>query len=616
MWFGIGAGREGVRRDGGWPLWMAVGLLLGSLPGCGSRPAPVRATRPVSADAVVFQDVAAASGLAFGHVTGGTGSKFMPETMGSGCGFLDFDGDGLLDVLLLSGRMIGAPALHGDPISAVVTPGLYHNLGGGRFEPVTSGSGLDAPLYAMGCAVADYDNDGRDDVYITCTLDASRLFHNEGGGRFRDVTTETGVGNESRWGAGAAWLDYDRDGRLDLFVCNYLDYSLDRHVRCTNRLGQESFCTPRHYEGLPSALYHNEGGGRFRDVSASSGIAAVTGKALGVTVCDVDRDGWPDLYVACDTTPNLYFRNTGKGRFLEAGVETGIAFAENGLARAGMGVDWAALGPKGELGIVVANYTNEPVSFFYESGKQFFVEQTAAAGLGEPTMLTLGFGAFFFDYDNDSRKDLFLANGHVQDDVHLFQNNLQYAQPHQLFRNVGADPATSGPPRFDEVTADAGPPFAVPRVSRGAAWGDYDNDGDLDILINNNGGAAELLRNDGGNRKHWLQVRLEGRRSNRNGVGAEVRVKSGGNAWRDVMKSGSSYCSASMLRVHFGLGEHAGYDRIEVVWPSGRTEIWPAGPADRLLHLVEGTGQEQTAGRANRVKSGQPDGDATGARGR
>jgi enediyne biosynthesis protein E4 len=602
---------------------------------------------------VTFADVTQAAGIRFTHVNGGSGHKYMPETMGSGCAFLDVDGDDRLDLFLVNGRPLrgdGEAGGVGDtstkhvthvrpvapsPTPPVATSALYRNNGDGTFTDITAGSGLDTPMFGMGCAVGDTDNDGRDDLYVTCALEPSHLFHNEGGGKFRDVTAAAGLGNGGRWATSAAWLDYDRDGRLDLFVCNYVKYDLAHDVFCPNRLGKKSYCTPRYYDGLPPALYHNEGGGRFRDVSAASGIGSVIGKGLGIAVCDVNRDGCPDLYVANDTMPNFLFRNEcggappGHSHFTEIGTEAGVAFGENGLARAGMGVDAAPIGPHGELALVVANFSNEPVSLFWEEGNSFFSERTYTAGLARATLLTLGFGAFFFDYDNDGAADLFIANGHVQDDIRLFQSNLSYAEPHQLFHNEGAStgrgaagppsppgarPPALGPrktfavperasPAFAEVGAAAGPPFTVARVSRGAAHGDVDNDGDLDLLVNNNNGPCELLRNDGGNRRHWLQTKLVGRRSNRDGIGAEVKVTAGGYVGRDRVRSGSSYCSASMLRLHFGLGDRARYDAIEVNWPSGLTERWPGGAADRMLTLTEGSGTRTKGDKLSSVGS-------------
>jgi hypothetical protein len=445
----------------------------------------------------------------------------------------------------------------------------------------------------MGVAVGDFDNDGRDDLYVTAALEPGRLFRNEGAGHFRNVTRSAGVGDAGHWGTSAAWLDYDRDGRLDLFVCNYVRYDLAHDLVCKNRLGQKSYCTPHHYPPDRCSLFHNDGGPpdapRFTDVSVSSGVAATTAKALGVTVADFDGDGWPDLYVASDTTPNLLLHSTagpnGGRVFREEGLETGVAYGENGLARAGMGVDttWLAddrPGSRQRLSVAVANFSNEPLSLFVQDGPGLFTDQTYEAGLATTHLSYLGFGLFFFDADNDGRPDLFVNNGHVQDDIQLFQNNLRYAQRCQLFRGMGGS-------RFLEVSDTAGEPFRRVRVGRGAAYGDFDDDGDLDLLLTSNGGPAELLRNDTTPRRHWLQVTTQGARSNRDGLGAEVTVTAGGRRQRQWVRSGSSYCSASARCLQFGLGDAARVERVEVRWPSGMVSRLGPLPADQRLRITE-----------------------------
>jgi enediyne biosynthesis protein E4 len=376
---------------------------------------------------------------------------------------------------------------------------------------------------------------------------------------------------------------------LDLFVCNYLRYDLAHNLVCRNRLGGRSYCTPHHYPADRCSLFHNEGGGRFTDVSRRSGVAGSTAKALGVTVADFDGDDWPDLYVASDTTPNLLLHNVagpgGTRVFREEGLESGVAYGESGLARAGMGVDTAWLDGTGAerrqgLAVGVANFSDEPLSLFVQDGPGLFTDRTYEAGLASTHLAYLGFGLFFFDADNDGRPDLFVNNGHVQDDIQLFQNNLRYAEPCQLFRGEGGG-------RFTDVSATAGAPFRRARVGRGAAYGDVDPDGRLDILLTSNNGPAELLRNDTVPHRHWLQVETRGTKSNRDGLGAEVTVTAGGRRQRQWVRSGSSYCSASMRWPHFGLGDAARVDSVEVRWPSGA--ITHSGPvrADQRLRVVE-----------------------------
>jgi hypothetical protein len=604
-------------------------ILLLAVAGCSrTGAAPPAADGIRSADrrpplAAQFTDVTGAAGIRFRHTTGGFGRKLMPETMGSGCAFWDYNGDGRLDILLLNGRPLGGGGVvppaegwagarrrgtrraaegpgpseaaragrgvrRGDGANGLPTLALFRNDGNGRFTDVTRAAGLAVPMYGMGCCAADYDNDGDADLYVTCALGPSHLFRNNGDGTFTDVTARAGVANggPGRWGTSCAWLDYDRDGRLDLFVANYVRYDVAHDVPCAGPTGKKTFCTPEQYLGQPSVLYHNDGNGTFRDVSGPSGIGHTVGKALGVVVCDVNRDGYPDLYVANDTTSNLLFRNAGKGdgastgTFVEEGLTRGLAYAEAGLPRAGMGADEAEALNDGRQAFLVSNFAGEGLTLFREERDGFFLDATLAAGLREPTLRTLGFGLCFFDADNDGRPEIFVANGHIQDDIQEQEPTVSYRQPHQLFQ---ADERGV----YHDVSAEAGPPFAVGRVSRGAACGDYDDDGDLDLLVNNNGGAPELLRNDLAPGRRWLEVALRGSESNRDAIGAEVTLRAGGITQRQRVRCGSSYCSQSMLRLHFGLAGATQVDTLEVRWPSDRVERREHLPVDRRIDVVE-----------------------------
>jgi hypothetical protein len=570
--------------------WLYL-LTLFSLPfagcSCGKSSAPTTTPRlSASAAPVQFSDVAQAAGIRFHHFNGASGKKYMPETMGSGGAFLDFDNDGWLDVLLLNGKSLEgrrqkaegrkqSSSLISHPSSLI----LYHNNRNGTFSDVTKGSGFNLPLCAMGCCVGDYDNDGWPDVYITTALEPNRLFHNEGNGRFRDVTAQAGVG-DPRWGTSCAWVDYDNDGWLDLFVGNYVKYrSLADDQWCSLRAGHKSYCTPEAYTGESCLLYRNNGNGTFSDVSQPSGVAAPEGMALGVALLDYDDDGWMDIAVANDERPNFLFHNVPNTnlpthqltrRFEEVGLKVGIALAEDGVPKAGMGIDASDCRNDGRLALLVSNFSNEGLSFFRQERTDLFIEASFRVGVGQPSFLLLGFGLFFGDYDNDGLQDAFVANGHVQDDINLLQSTITYAERNLLFRNLGDG-------NFREVGRQSGTPFTIERVSRGAAYGDYDNDGDLDILITNNNGPAELLRNEGGNKQNWLQVEVrgkkgkegEGRGSNREAIGAKVIVKTGNVTQRQWVRSGSSYLSESMRRLHFGLGRAAQADLVEVRFPSG-----------------------------------------------
>ncbi len=568
--------------------------------GCGrpaaSLPPRSRATPPPFA--VQWTDVAGKAGVRFRHVNGASGHKYMPETMGAGGAFLDFDGDGWLDLFLVNSRPVEvavapgtrtastsrpvrAPAAKDDGQSA--RPCLLRNRGDGTFVDVTDGSGLAPSRFGMGCAAADFDGDGRVDLFVTACLDGQRLYRNLGGGRFRDVTRTVGI-RDGGWGTSSAWVDYDRDGYPDLFVCHYVRYHLGESDRdCFGADGRRMYCDPRRQPPDACRLYHNDGGRTFRDASSETGIAAKRGKALGVAVGDVDGDGWPDLCVANDTEPNFLFHNIAGGagrRFVEVGLEAGVAMPESGEPRSGMGIDWAALGDDGRLSLVVSNFNGEGLSLYEQDQPRrlAFTERAFEAGIGAPSLNLLGFGLLLLDFDNDGRRDLFVVNGHIQPEVHERSTELTYAERKLLFHNAGGG-------QFAEVGPRSGSPFTVQTVGRGAAFGDFENDGDLDLLVTNNGAAAELLRNDGGNRSHWLQVQLLGRPPNTGALGARVTVRSGGLVQQQTVRTGSSYLSQSMTRLHFGLGALSHADAVEVQWPDGTGSRFKNVTGDRILTI-------------------------------
>jgi enediyne biosynthesis protein E4 len=560
--------------------------------GARSNSPPKPSAPPASQETVVpprFVDITTAAGIRFRHQNSNTPHKYFVETMGSGGAFIDADGDGWQDVLLLN----NAP-LPGGRVSGRPTTALYRSNHDGTFTDVTHAAGLDRDLiYAMGAAVGDYDNDGRDDIYITAVLGPSRLFHNEGVKegipRFREVTAEAGVANRGKWGASAAWLDYDRDGRLDLFVCNYVSYaSLADDIPCYAAGEKRVYCIPVAYEAVPCTLYHNEGGGRFRDVTAASGIGAARGKSLGVAVWDYDSDGWPDLFVANDTVAGFQFHNepghprSGSRTFRDVAVESGVAYDDEGNPHSGMGTDADDLLNDGRTWLTLTNFQGQHTSLYRETSPGTFEDIHVAAGLGAETERVLGFGVLFFDYDNDGYKDILQVNGHVQDDIQDREPTASYRQPTLLFRSRGDG-------TFTEVGRKSGRPFSRPIAGRGCAWGDINNDGRADLLITSNNGPAFLWRNETPTKAHWLTLKLQGTRSNRSGIGALIRVTAGGITRRTMLRSGSSYLSQSDLRPHFGLGPHPVAD-VEITWSSGTVDRIARVPADGIRTVREGSG--------------------------
>lgn len=526
----------------------------------------------LSADAQVrFTDITAQAGIRFVHNNGRSGKKWLPETLGSGVAFFDADGDGAPDILLINGKSI-------TPKPAKTLHQLYRNNKNGTFTDITKGSGLDVEMYGFGVAAADYDNDGRDDLYITA-LEGDRLFHNEGNGKFKEVTQSAGI-NNANFGTGAAWLDFDKDGKLDLFVANYVQWTPKLDVFCSLDGKTKSYCTPESYKGVAPKLYRNLGNGKFEDVSQKAGIADAKSKSLGIAVLDFDMDGWPDIFVANDTQPNKLYRNNRNGTFTETGLTAGVALGEDGIARGAMGTDAADYDGSGRPHLLVGNFANQMLALYRNEGNGLFVDQAPRSTIGRSSLLSLTFATFFFDYDLDGRLDIFCGNGHLDAEIERVQPKIKFRQPPLLFRN-------SGKGQFEDAGKSAGPDFQKPMVARGAAYADFDGDGDLDLLISNNDGPAVLLRNDGGNKNHWLRVKLAGTKSNRNGIGAAIHIQTAsGKQWQTV-HSGSSYCSQSDLAVTFGLGQDSKVTQMEVRWPSGIVQRVPVPQSDRTVLVTE-----------------------------
>lgn len=526
-----------------------------------------------------FVDVAGAAGIHFRHDNAASPEKYLIETMGSGCGWIDYDQDGLLDLYLANGAAtkLYKPA---HPLRGA----LYHNNGDGTFTDVTEKAGVGAEgLFAMGVAVGDYDNDGFPDLLVL-GYERCILYHNNGDGTFADVTAHAGVANEGRWGSSAAWFDYDNDGRLDLVIANYIDWSPERNFWCGDHgPGMRSYCHPDDYNGEPPTLFHNNRDGTFTDVSQKSGVGRKPGNGLGVVTFDYDDDGWQDIFIANDSMANFLFHNNRDGTFSEVGYAASVAVSADGCAEAGMGTDAADATGNGRMDLIVTHLDSQLARFYQNMGDGTFEDATLRCQMGYATFHMSGFGARFMDYDNDGARDIFMANGHVLDNIERYNASVHYAEPKIMFRNTGRGV-------FENVSDSLGEDFRLARVSRGAAVGDFDNDGDLDILVNNNGEAPQLLRNDGGNANHWLEILLIGTKSNGDGVGARVKVTAGELVLYDQRKGGMSYQSAQDPRLHFGLGRHANVDAVEIRWPSGMATSLGKLKADRIIAVKEGEG--------------------------
>jgi hypothetical protein len=542
------------------------------------------ATRPVNtviarpSGPIEFVDVTAQAGIHFKHNSGAFGKKYLPETMGSGVCFIDYDNDGWQDIFLVNS--MDWP----EHKTSKSFPALYHNNHDGTFTDVTREAGLAIESYGLGCAVGDYDNDGFDDLYLT-TVGSNHLFHNLGNGKFADVTAKAGVASPG-FSASAVWFDYDNDGKLDLFVTHYIEWSVEKDQYCTLDNKNKSYCTPQTYKGESSRLYRNKGNEVFEDVTKQAGLLDPTSKALGVALLDYDNDGWMDLFVSNDTEPNKLYHNNHDGTFTEVGVNVGVAFSDSGRVRAGMGTDAADIDNSGFPSLVIGNFTNESMSLYKNDGSGLFTDESPRSGIAQMTPQSLTFGCFFMDYDLDGLLDIVAANGHVSDDIAVVQPTLRYAQPAGMYRNIGNR-------KFEDVSTKLGRALQKPVVARGMAYADFDNDGDLDLVITANNGPARLLRNDNANQNDVLRVKLIGTKSNRDGIGAKVTLTtSGGATLTRMVKSGSSYLSQSELPLTFGLGKPGStkITHLQVVWASGRKDSIADVKPNQFLTIQEGKG--------------------------
>ena len=538
---------------------------------------------PAKAD-VKFTDVTDLSGIEFRHFTGATGNRYMPETMGAGCAFLDYDADGNLDILLANGTSLTSE-------NEAETPRLYRNVGDGQFIDATETAGLNVPMYGMGITAADYDNDADIDIYFT-NVGKNYLFRNNGDQTFTDVTDTANVGDPN-WSTSAAFFDADNDGWLDLFVCNYVEWTPETDIPCTvqrttDNKRYRTYCTPTVYAGQPCRFYRNRGNGTFDDRTTQAGLYNPIGKSLGVTLLDYNRDGWIDLAVANDTEPNFLYRNNGDGTFTDEAIVMGVAFSETGKARGSMGIDAADVDNNGSTAIAIGNFSNEKTAFFYaKPGDIYFTDRTDNVQIGNVSYRLLTFGLLFFDCDLDGALDLFCVNGHIEPEVRRYQQHTPYAQLPSLFRNRGDG-------TLQDITKHAG--LTRTGVGRGCAYGDYDKDGDLDLLVQNNGatqdyGKVWLLRNDSELAANYLRVRTIGTRSNRDGIGAKIQIKSGDSVQQQMVRTGSSYCSQSEMTVTFGLGNNKTVEYLEIQWLSGEIDRYVELKANQLIEVIEGASQ-------------------------
>jgi len=535
---------------------------------------------------VQFTDVTAQAGIHFRHADGRSGRRYFVETIGSGCAFVDFDNDGAPDIYLVNAADL--PGFHSEtpPINA-----LYRNNGDGTFTDVTDHAGVGHPGYGTGVTAADYNNDGFVDLYVT-NFGANVLYRNNGDGTFADVTDQAGVG-DPRWSAGAAFADYDNDGFLDLYVTNYCDFRFDEHRTCHEQ-GVEVYCGPEEFSGVPDTLYHNNGDGTFTDVTREAGVYNPKGKGMGVIWADYDNDGDLDIFVANDTTENFLYQNNGDGTFTDVAWMAGVESDERGTPQGSMGVDFGDYDNDGWLDLVVTNFQRQLNAIYHNDGNGGFTDVSFIVGFGY-SLPYVSWGTGFFDFNNDGWRDVFIANGHIQDEIERYDKSTTYLQPNQLLLNNRQG-------RFIDVSATAGSGLQIHKASRGVAFGDYDNDGDIDILISNANDTPDLLRNDTPHTGHWILIQTIGTKSNRDGIGARIQVRTGNHSGQvrfadsrngaltqiAEVRSGSSYMSQNDRRVHFGLGTAKVIERLEIRWPSGVVDVMENVPVDRLLYVTEG----------------------------
>jgi len=527
-------------------------------------------------EGVRFTNITKAAGIRFVHNNGAFGKKYLPETMGGGVCVFDANHDGRLDIFFANGM-----DWKGHPTRKSNLPALYIQQTDGTFVDQAKAAGFNTPMYGMGAVAGDYDNDGDSDLYISC-LGEDHLYRNDGKGRFTDVTRAANLSNPD-FSSSAAWLDYDHDGFLDLYVCNYVQWTPETDLFCTIDGVTKAYCTPESYRGSPDRLFRNNRNGTFTDVSQKAGIIAPNSKSLGVVAFDYNDDGWIDIFVANDTEPNLLWENKGNGTFEDVTmIAGGVGFDDAGVARAGMGVDVGDYDRSGRLSLIIGNFSNQMLSLYHNEGNGLFIDFAPQTGIGRASLLTLAFGCFYFDANSDGWSDIFVANGHVETEINRVQKNVFYAQrPHLFINNNGKT--------FRDMAAEAG--FTEAIVGRGAAYGDFDNDGDLDIVVGTSGGEARLWRNDSPLRNVLrVRVRGDGIRSNRDGVGAAVRVTSPRGTQKQVVRAGSSYCSQSELTLTFGLGNDASATEVEVTYPSGRKQTFKNVRANQTVEIVEGKG--------------------------